>query len=83
MVAKLDEGKLGVMKLSVYATGCADAGIVQDAMTTLFASSSLAAHTQAQITTAWGAREQAGANSQSTPSTTSGPLGTGGVGAAH
>jgi hypothetical protein len=63
MVTKLDEGQLGVMKLSVYATGCADAGIVQEAMTTLFASSSIAAHTQTQITTAEGQRELSQANS--------------------
>jgi type II secretory pathway component GspD/PulD (secretin) len=84
MVARLDEGKLGVTKLSVYAIGCADAGIVEDAMTALFASTSVAGHTPAQITTALGQREQAQANSQSTPSATSGPLGTsGGAGALH
>jgi type II secretory pathway component GspD/PulD (secretin) len=84
MIAKLDEGKLGVMELSVYEIGYADAGIVQEAMTTLFASTSLAQHTQAQITTAAGAREQTQANSQSTPSATSGAVGGSvGTGALH
>jgi type II secretory pathway component GspD/PulD (secretin) len=84
VVAKLDEGQKGVAKFSVYAIGCADPGIVQEAMTTLFASTSLAGHTPAQITTPLGAREQAEANSQSTPSATSGPLGTSaGAGVQH
>jgi general secretion pathway protein D len=83
MVAKLDDGKLGVMKLSVYETGCADSSIVLEAMTTLFAGSSVAAHAQAPITTADSQREQSGANSQSVPSATSGPLGTSTSGAAH
>jgi hypothetical protein len=72
------------MELSVYEIGYADAGIVQEAMTTLFASTSLAQHTQAQITTAAGAREQTQANSQSTPSATSGAVGGSvGTGALH
>ena len=84
VVARLDEGKMGVTKLSVYAIGSADPGIVQEAMTTLFASTSLAGRTPAQINTALGAREQAEANSQSTPSAASGPLGTSaGAGGQH
>jgi type II secretory pathway component GspD/PulD (secretin) len=83
MVARLDEGKQGVTELRVYEIGFADAGIVQEAMTTLFASASLAGHTQTQINTPNGMREQAGANSQSTPSATSGVLGSGGAGGLH
>jgi type II secretory pathway component GspD/PulD (secretin) len=82
-IAKLDDSKLGVMKLSVYETGCADSSIVLEAMTTLFAGSSVAAHAQAPITTPDSQREQSGANSQSVPSATSGALGTGASGATH
>ncbi len=83
MVAKLDAGKLGVMKLSVYETGCADSSIVLEAMTTLFAGNSVAAHAQASITTPDSQREQSGANSQSVPSANSGPLGASATGVAH
>jgi type II secretory pathway component GspD/PulD (secretin) len=74
VVGRLDEGKLGVTELSVFAIEYADAGIVQEAMTTLFASR-VAEHTQAQITTAEGLREQAQASSQSTTSASSGIIG--------
>ena len=82
MVARLDEGKLGVTELSVFAIGYADAGIVQDAMNTLFASTGFAGHAQAQIITAEGLREQPQANSQPTTSASSGIIGGSGGGSA-
>jgi type II secretory pathway component GspD/PulD (secretin) len=77
IVARLDQGSQGVMRLSVYAIDDGDAGTALEAMTTLFASSSSTANRQAQITTPDGARYQAGATSQAT-SATSGVSGSSG-----
>jgi type II secretory pathway component GspD/PulD (secretin) len=78
IVARLDQGSQGVMRLSVYAIDYGDAGTALEAMTTLFASSGSAANRQAQITTPSDARFQAGAASQGTTSATSGVSGSSG-----
>jgi type II secretory pathway component GspD/PulD (secretin) len=66
IIARLDRGNAGVMKLSVFPIESADPCIVQEGMTVLFSSASSAVQKQAQITTAEALRQQAGANSVST-----------------
>jgi type II secretory pathway component GspD/PulD (secretin) len=66
LVARLDEGASGVLKLGVFSIGCADAGAVQGAMEVLFSGVNSGGHTQPQITTALALREQAQANQPAT-----------------
>jgi type II secretory pathway component GspD/PulD (secretin) len=79
IIARLDKGHAGVMRVSVFSLGAADAGIVQEAMAVLFSSASSSTRAQAQITTPQAARAAALASSLSTPaSATGGVAGTSG-----
>jgi type II secretory pathway component GspD/PulD (secretin) len=69
MVARLDEGEAGVVKLSVFRLET-DAEAVQETLTALFSENG--SGTVASVTTPLGMREKAQAASQSTPTTTSG-----------
>jgi type II secretory pathway component GspD/PulD (secretin) len=75
MIARLDKGNAGVMKVTIIPIGSADAGTVLDALTVCFSGSSSSAHTQTSINTAFDARLQGMVNSQSTSSATSGVAG--------
>jgi type II secretory pathway component GspD/PulD (secretin) len=66
LVARLDVGLQGVMKVSVFEMGAADAGTVQDAMATIFPGSASATHSQGAINTLLAGRLQAAVASQST-----------------
>jgi type II secretory pathway component GspD/PulD (secretin) len=71
IIARLDEGQKGVMKVSVFPMEYADAGTLQDALSVLFSSASSSAHPQGPIITAVDARLQALASSMSSASATS------------
>jgi len=72
IIARLDNGTQGVEVLTVVSGGCADAGTLLQALTTLFPSAVSATHNQPLISTALDMRLQAQASGQSTPGATSG-----------
>jgi type II secretory pathway component GspD/PulD (secretin) len=78
IIARLDKGNSGVMKVSVVSTGDADAATVLEALTVCFGSPNSTAQRQAQITMPLDARFQAQANSQATLSSTGSAVGTSG-----